>query len=318
MKALLAGIAALGVGALVHAHPLVIEETSELPLPPGVEALWGDVALDGNEAVALSFYSYPDEGGYDYWTITTAHLFRRTGTTWTYVRKLAESNDHSGDDATNKDPIAMKNGVLALAFEPMYVFEREAGNWVQKLTGPPPGQPFVGHEPVSDVEIDGGRIFLGSGSWGGTIFEKDPATGNWVYRAALNGDYSGDNDNAVGGDVDVSPNWAVVSSPYNIDQLPEPAMYVFQRTGTTTWPVHARLVPEAGHAFGDVAIRDNELFLGDYARFGAGVGAATAPTNGIARHSPYRQRLHAFRTQHELQLQQLARQIQSIRIPEAL
>ena len=39
----------------------------------------------------------------------------------------------------------------------------------------------------------------------------------------MNGDNSGDNDNAVGGDVDVSPNWAVVSSPYNIDQLPEPA-----------------------------------------------------------------------------------------------
>jgi hypothetical protein len=271
MKALLAGFAAIAVSAFVHAHPIVIEETSKLPLPPGVDSLGGDVGLDGNEAVALSFYSYPDEGGYDYWTITSAHLFRRTGTTWSYVRKLAESNDHSGDDATNRDAIAMKNGVLALAFEPMSIFEREDGNWVQKLFGPLPGQPVAYHEPASDVDIDGGRVFLGSGSWGGTIYEKDPATGNWVTRASLNGDYSGDNDNSVGGDIDVAPNWAVVSSPYNIDDLPAPAMHVFRRTGTTTWPLHARLVPEPGHTFGDVAIRDSELFIGDFARYGIGL-----------------------------------------------
>jgi hypothetical protein len=270
MKALLAGIAALGAAVFAQAQPLVIEETSRLPTPPGTEGLWGDVAIDGNEAVALSFYSYLDEGGYDYWTITSAHLFRRTGTTWSYVRKIAESNDNSMDDATNRDPIAMKNGVLALAFEPMLVFERENGNWVQKLMGPAPGAPVAYHEPVSDVEIDGGRIFLGDGSWGGSVFEKDAVTGNWVRRATLYGDYSGDNDNAVGGDVDISPNWAVVSTPYTLEELPTPAMHVFRRSGTT-WPLHARLVAAPGHTFGDVAIRDNELFIGDYARFGAGV-----------------------------------------------
>ena len=92
-----------------------------------------------------------------------------------------------------------------------------------------------------------------------------------MARAGLYGDYSGDDDNSVGGDVDISPNWAVVASPYNLDQLPAPAMHVFQRTGTTTWPLHARLVPEPGHTFGDVAIRDDALFIGDYARFGVGV-----------------------------------------------
>ena len=139
MKTLLAGIAALGVAGLVHAHPLVIEESSRIAPPPGVDALWGDVALDGNEAVALSFYSYPDEGGYDYITITSAWLYRRSGTTWTLVGKVGESDDNSADDATNRNPIAMKNGVLALAFEPMYILEREDGNWVQKQVGPPPG-----------------------------------------------------------------------------------------------------------------------------------------------------------------------------------
>jgi hypothetical protein len=270
MKTLLVGIAALGMATLVHARPLVIEESSRIAPPPGVDTLWGDVALDGNEAVALSFFSYPDESGEEYITITSAWLFRRSGTTWTLVRKLAESTDYSIDDATNRDPIAMKNGVLALAFEPMYIFERENGNWVQKQIGAPPGQPVAYHEPVSDVEIDGGRIFNGSGSWGGTIFEKDSVTGNWMARATVYGDYSGDNDNAVGGPVDISPNWAAVASPYNVDQLPAPATHVFERMGTS-WPLHARLVPEPGHTFGGVAIRDDALFIGDYARFGVGV-----------------------------------------------
>ena len=270
MKTFLAGIAALGVAGLVHAHPLVIEESSRIAPPPGVDALWGDVALDGNDAVALSFYSYPDESGEEYITITSAWLFRRSGTTWTFVRKLAESSDYSIDDATNRDPIAMKKGVLALAFEPMYIFERENGNWVQKQIGAPPGQPVAYHEPVSDVEIDWGRIFLGSGSWGGTIYEKDSVTGNWMPRAKLSGDYSGDGDSAVGGPVDISPNWAVVASPYNVDDLPAPATHVFQRIGTS-WPLNARLVPETGHTFGAVAIRDDALFIGDFARFGVGV-----------------------------------------------
>ncbi len=271
MKTLLVGIAALGVAGFVYAHPLVIEESSRIAPPPGVDTLWGDVALDGNEAVALSFYSYPDESGENFITITSAWLYRRSGTTWTLVRQVGESDDNSYDDATNRSTVAMKNGVMALAFEPLYILERENGSWVQKQIGAPPGQPFASHEPLSDVEIDGGRIFNGSGSWGGTIFEKDSVTGNWMARATLNADFSGDNDNSRGGPVDISPNWAVVASPYNANDLPAPATHVFQRTGTTSWPLHTRLVPEPGHTFGGVAIRDDALFISDYARFGVGV-----------------------------------------------
>ena len=271
MKTLLVGIAALGVAGLVHAHPLVIEESSRIPAPPGTDGLRGSVALDGNEAVALSSYSFLDESGYDYNTITSAWLYRRSGTTWTLVRQVGEGTDNSADDATNDNPIAMKNGVMALAFEPMLILERESGNWVQKQVGPPPGEPYAWHDPASDVEIDGGRIFNGGGSWGGAVYEKDLTTGNWMARAGLHGDNSGDGDNAVGGDVDISPNWAVVASPYNMDQQPAPATHVFQRTGTTTWPLHARLEPEPGHTFGSVAIRDDALFISDFARFGVGV-----------------------------------------------
>src|SRR6478735_8109188 len=80
MKTLLACIAALGAAGLVHAHPLVIEESSRIAPPPGVDALSGDAALDGNDAVAVSNYSYLDAGGEDYITITSAWLYRRSGT----------------------------------------------------------------------------------------------------------------------------------------------------------------------------------------------------------------------------------------------
>ena len=265
MKTLLVGIAALGVAGPLHAHPLVIEESSRIVSPPGGASLW-DAALDGNEAVALSSYSYLDESGENYIVITSAWLFRRSGTTWTLVRKLAESDNN---DNNNRNPIAMKNGVLALAFAPMYIFERENGNWVQKQIGAPPGQPLWYHGPVRDVEIDGGRIFLGSEGWGGTIFEKDLTTGNWVRRAGLFAELSGEAENSRGDFVDISPNWAVVASPYSYFDL-LPAMHVFQRMGTS-WPLHARLVPEPGHTFGGVAIRDDALFIGDCPRFGVGV-----------------------------------------------
>ncbi len=182
MKTLLAGIAALGVAGLVHAHPLVIEESSRIAPPPGVDALWGDVALDGNDAVALSSYSYLDEGGEDYITITSAWLYRRSGTTWTLVRKVGESDDNSIDDATNRNPIAMKNGVLALAFEPMYILEREGGNWVQKQIGASTG-PAVSHStsPSAMSKLTGGEYSsaAGAGAAPSTRRIPSPATG-WL------------------------------------------------------------------------------------------------------------------------------------------
>lgn len=272
MKKFLIGVATLGFAALAHATPLVIEESSRIAPPPGATLVWGQVGVDGDDAVVLDYYSYPvdDSEDPDYNTVTTAHLYHRSGTNWNWVRQLAQGTDNSADDATNHNPIAMKNGVLALAFEPMLIFERENGDWVQKMAGPPPGQPVIYHDPLREVRIDSGRIFLGSFSWGGSIYVKNTTTGNWEFQANLPGDDSGDGDNSVGGDIDLSANWAVVSSQYNWNDLPAPAMQVFHRSGTS-WPLQARLVTEPGHTFSDVAIRDTELFIGDLVRYGVGV-----------------------------------------------
>ena len=39
----------------------------------------------------------------------------------------------------------------------------------------------------------------------------------------------------------------------------------------TSWPLQTRLVAEPGHTFRDVAIRDTDLFIADFPRFGVGV-----------------------------------------------
>ena len=59
MKKFLIAVAALGFAALAHATPLVIKESSRIALPPGGTQLWGQVAIDGDDAVALDYYSYP-------------------------------------------------------------------------------------------------------------------------------------------------------------------------------------------------------------------------------------------------------------------
>ena len=66
---------------------------------------------------------------------------------------------------------------MALAFEPMFIFERETETGCKSSSRA--ARPTVAyHEPASDVESMGG-IFLGSFSWGGSIFEKNATTGNW-------------------------------------------------------------------------------------------------------------------------------------------
>jgi hypothetical protein len=266
MKYLAACAAIAGLAGGAYAQPIIIEPSSRIPAPPGAEFVGFQTGLDGNEAVIQVFQDIPDgEEGYD--TVATAYLYRRNGTTWTLVRQLAEGFDPNEDDASTKYPVAMKDGILVLEMPQRLIFEREGGEWVEKPYRTGAGW---GEAPASDIEIDGGRIFVGDKDWGGAVVEKDPATGLWV-PFALHGDYSGDSDNAVGGPVDLSPNWAVVADPYNADQLPAPAVHVFQRVPGSGWVTNARLVAQPGHSVGDVAITDSELFTGDYARFGAAV-----------------------------------------------
>ena len=91
-------VVAAGIAAVAGAQPLVIEETSRFSPPPGVDNLWGSLAIDGGDAVAVGTKDIPHPVGFDEvrWT---AYPYRRSGTSWNYVRKLAEWQDDNEDDA---------------------------------------------------------------------------------------------------------------------------------------------------------------------------------------------------------------------------
>ena len=218
-------------------------------------------------------------------TITSAWLFRRSATTWTFVRKVGESDDTSEDDAdqpqSDRDE-EWRDGPGVRAHVHLRARKRqlgaEAGRRRHQASRPHTTA------PVRDVEIDGGRIILGGrlGAGAAPSTRRIPSTGNWMARAALHGDDSGDNDNSVGGHVDISPNWAVVARPYNVDR---PA-----GTGDARVPAHgprpgrctrgscpSRVIPSAA-----LLSATTPCSSATTRTSASGCGAAVVRTNGIA------------------------------------
>ncbi len=77
---------------------------------------------------------------------------------------------HHGVFGSFNSGLAMRNGIAALALNPLYVFERRDGDWVSApITGVDPSM------PGDSITIDGTRILFGgsSGQWLGTLYEKN-------------------------------------------------------------------------------------------------------------------------------------------------
>ena len=78
----------------------------------------------------------PDPGGNDD-TLNTAFLFRYANGAWTYVRPLMSDLDHNEGDGANSQGIDMRDGIAALALQPIRVFERLGADYVERtITGP--------------------------------------------------------------------------------------------------------------------------------------------------------------------------------------
>ena len=265
MKFLVA-LAALCVAGVACARPVPVKESSRIYFSTiGGFALQGPVAIDGDDAIVVGSRGELDDDG-DINVLYGAFLFHRNGASWTFVRKLAEGVDSGGDDLYGHITIAMNDGIAALSLRALFIFERQSnGEWVQAQIAPGSG----GAAPADDIEIDHGRIFWGVYSWGGEILQKD-ATGVWNKTAALVGDYSGDSDQSSGDAIALSGPWAAVANPYNSDALPRPAITTYYNTGAGPdgWPQTQRLIPPAGHSFGDLAIRGEDMFIEDSPKFG--------------------------------------------------
>jgi hypothetical protein len=250
---------------VAQARPLVVQESARIgnPDPANYPYFASDVAIDGDDAIAtLERYIEPPEGGdpADISHDVAVHLFHRTASGWTPVRQLVQH--HHGPFASFNSGLAMRNGIAALALNPLYVFERRDGDWVSApITGVDPDM------PGDSISIDGSRILFGgtSGQWMGTLYEKDTTTGTWGPTSTMLGDYRGGDMEFTGGPVDISGGRVVVLSPYNEEEFPvaSPGVSVFRDWGPPRRFLRQsdiRSSPSAPLEF-EVAIRGDEIFI---------------------------------------------------------
>jgi hypothetical protein len=263
---IIAALVVLCVASAAYARPAIFKETGRITINvssvDGFE-IRGPLATEGDDAIIIASRSEIDEAEY---TVTHfgAFLFRRSGATWNFVRKLGEGTYSTIDDARPSPAVVMKEGLAATTVTYPGFFERQAnGDWLPANFAP---DSEGGYNPASDLEIDQGRLFIGSGAWGGVMYERDSA-GLWHGRF-LAADNSGNADNATGSAVGVSGPWAAALNPYNGDGLPAPAITLFNNNGPLLWTQTQRLVPAAGHSFGDFALGNGDLFVVDAQKFG--------------------------------------------------
>jgi len=231
MKILPALLISLGTIAAAHARPLVVQETARItnPDPANFPYFASDVAVDGDDAIAtMERYTESETGGPAVAHDVAVHLFHRSGNTWAPVRQLVTHHHFAG--SSFKAGLAMRNGIAALALNPLYVFERQGnGDWTSApITGVDPDN------PGDSVTVDGDRIFFGgsSGPWMGTLYERDSA-GTWGPTSTMVGDYRSGDFEFSGGPVDISGNRAVVLSPSNDESPPfaSPSVTAFSEWG---------------------------------------------------------------------------------------
>jgi len=257
MKILIGFAIAAIAASVAHARPVVIEHTSRIAIPDSsyYPFVWA-VAIDTDDAVIMGTKEVPDPGSYPD-SQTTSWLFKRNGSNWDFVRQLATVIDGNEGDGVNSKGIHMRNGVAALAMQPLYIFERRNGEWVEGA-----GSPLFG-DRGDEVWIQGYRIFFGEHCWGGTIIERDADT-VWRGKQRLFGDFCGSTDGASGGPVGLWNNWAVVSNLWNDEGLPPETLSMFRNMGRPSgWVKQPVMIPPAGHSYGGTFMNNDEMYVAD-------------------------------------------------------
>jgi hypothetical protein len=259
---LLATFASLALGGLAHAGPVEIRETSRIRNPDASYTSFGNiVAVDGDFAIVVGHKNVPDPGGNDD-TLNTAFLFRYVNGAWTYVRPLMSDLDHNEGDGANSMGIDMRDGIAALALQPIRVFERVGADYVERtITGPGTASSSSPDLRGDDVQIDTNRILFGGLCFGGLVYNRQ-ADGSWLFNSYLRGDNCGSTDGASGGPVALGLYGAAIANPYNSDDLPGPAFTMFQQLGSG-WSLTERKVVEEGHEVGELAMSGEKMLVDD-------------------------------------------------------
>jgi hypothetical protein len=275
MKILGSLLIVCGAFAVAQARPLVVQESARIANPdPGTYPYFAsDVAIDGDDAIAtLERYIEPPEGSdpRDIEHEVAVWLFHRGEDGWTPVRQLVAQ--YHGAFSSFQSGLAMRNGIAALALNPLHIYERRIVDWSPApVTGVDPSN------PGDSVSIDGNRILFGgsSGSWMGTLYERNSSTGVWGPTSTMIGDYRGGDIDFTGGPVDISGGRAVVMSPYNEEQPPlaNPSVTVFRDWGPPNRFLRQSDIrsSESAPLEFEVAIRGDEIFIAGTNRSGTRV-----------------------------------------------
>jgi hypothetical protein len=274
MKLLSGFILAWCALAVAQARPLTIQESARISNPDPVTYPYfaADVAIDGEDAIATQerFIDPADSGDLrDMEHDVAVYLFHHDTTGWTPVRQLVVQ--HHVPFSSFKAGLAMRNGVAALALNPLHVFERLDGDWVSApITGVDPTN------PGDSIAVDGKRILFGgsSGPWMGTLYEKN-AAGVWHPTSVMTGDERGGDIEFSGGPVDISGGRAVILSPYNDADPPlaSPGVAVYRDWGPPTRFLFQSEIrsSESAPLEPEVAIRGDEIFIAGTNRSGTRV-----------------------------------------------
>jgi len=274
MKILLGLLVAFGAMAAASARPMVIQESARIgnPQPELSPYFADDVAVDGDDAIATldRYIESPTGDPFDSEHEVAVWLFHRESSgTWAPVRQL--SLQHHGPFGSPQSGVAMRNGIAALALNPLHIFERSNGDWLEApVTGVDP------NEPGDDIKIDGNRILFGgtSGPWKGILYEKN-SLGVWGPTSTMVGDLRGGDDENNGGPVDLSGERALVMSLENEEAPPlaSPAVTVF-----LDWDGSRRFLRQSEIRNSDTApigfeaaIRGDEIFIAGTNRSGTRV-----------------------------------------------
>jgi len=263
MKTFVALLVACGTLAAAHSRPLVIQESARISTPDASYPNFPvDVALDVNDALLTLSRFTPSPDGDEYQDVndTSVWWFRRVNGAWTAVRQIATDRDQY---YIWNNGLAMKNGVAALALNPLRIYEKRNNDWVHVYGGTGGGD-----DPGDSVAIDGNRVIFGgsSGTFKGTLIRKLPTTGAWQYEATLPGEYRSGDDEQFGREVDLSGPYATVISPYSEenpgDHTPSVAIYFDFGGGGSSWGQNAILNNSPETPFGDqVQVRGTEVFV---------------------------------------------------------
>jgi hypothetical protein len=268
MNKLLVSLLACTLCGAAQARSLVIQENARLTSPdPSYPEFGTGVAIDGDDAlVVLRRYTPPnDELGQDEIEDIAVWLFRRVNGTWTPVRQL-ESTRHGLEYIWGGD-VAMQNGIAALAINPLSIYERRNGDWVQVLDG------VMADEPGTSIEVDHGRVIFGgsSGTFMGTVFARN-ASGQWQQEARLLGSERGGDIENSGGQVGLSGTHAVVHSRSSDDlTVPAPNVRAFRFTPEFGWQQEGSPIIDEypqGPLGREVAVRGDDVFISGRAASG--------------------------------------------------